>query len=160
MKFLNKQFVRWDDLDAMGHVNNAKYLTYAQEARFLWATEEFSGAMKETSLIEMVVARAEVDFIEHELVERLGAPFGAHWNGYPTPDKPLMLLLGGLALNLGELATAVQERTGLLLMVMNDGGSQEIAPDSGELMFGGGERTAGDRRRFRIVESRDIHFSA
>ena len=64
MKFLSKQFVRWDDLDAMGHVNNAKYLTYAQEARFLWATEEFSGAMRETSLIEMVVARAEIDFIE------------------------------------------------------------------------------------------------
>jgi len=64
MKFISKQFVRWDDLDAMGHVNNAKYLTYAQEARFLWATEEFSGAMRETSLIEMVVARAEVDFIE------------------------------------------------------------------------------------------------
>jgi acyl-CoA thioester hydrolase len=63
MKFLSKQFVRWDDLDAMGHVNNAKYLTYAQEARFLWATEEFSGAMRETSLIEMVVARAEIDFI-------------------------------------------------------------------------------------------------
>ena len=64
MKFLSKQFVRWDDLDAMGHVNNAKYLIYAQEARFLWATEEFSGAMRETSLIEMVVARAEIDFIE------------------------------------------------------------------------------------------------
>jgi acyl-CoA thioester hydrolase len=63
MKFLSKQFVRWDDLDAMGHVNNAKFLTYAQEARFLWATEEFSGAMRETSLIEMVVARAEIDFI-------------------------------------------------------------------------------------------------
>ena len=56
--------MRWDDLDAMGHVNNAKYLTYAQEARFLWATEEFSGAMRETSLIEMVVARAEIDFME------------------------------------------------------------------------------------------------
>jgi len=64
MKFVSKQFVRWDDLDAMGHVNNAKYLTYAQEARFLWATEEFSGAMRETSLIEMVVARAEIDFKE------------------------------------------------------------------------------------------------
>ena len=64
MKFLSKQFVRWDDLDAMGHVNNAKFLTYAQEARFLWATEEFSGAMRETSLIEMVVARAEIDFVE------------------------------------------------------------------------------------------------
>ena len=64
MKYLSKQFVRWDDLDAMGHVNNAKYLTFAQEARFLWATEVFSGAMRETSLIEMVVARAEIDFIE------------------------------------------------------------------------------------------------
>ena len=64
MKYLSKQFVRWDELDAMGHVNNAKYLTYAQEARFLWATEEFSGAMRETSLIEMVVARAEIDFVE------------------------------------------------------------------------------------------------
>jgi acyl-CoA thioester hydrolase len=64
MKYLNKQFVRWDDLDAFGHVNNAKYLTFVQEARFLWATEEFSAAMRESSLIEMVVARAEIDFIE------------------------------------------------------------------------------------------------
>ena len=46
----------------MGHVNNAKYLTFAQEARFLWATEEFSATMRESSLIEMVVARAEIDF--------------------------------------------------------------------------------------------------
>jgi acyl-CoA thioester hydrolase len=45
--------VRWDDIDAFGHVNNAKYLTYIQEARFLWSP-----------IIEMVVARAEVDFIE------------------------------------------------------------------------------------------------
>ncbi|MEY4206588.1 MAG: Thioesterase-like superfamily, partial [Actinomycetota bacterium] len=27
MKYHHKAFVRWDDLDAMGHVNNAKYLT-------------------------------------------------------------------------------------------------------------------------------------
>jgi len=51
--YTGKQFVRWDDIDAFGHVNNAKYLTYIQEARFLWS-----------SIIEMVVARAEVDFIE------------------------------------------------------------------------------------------------
>ena len=62
MKYLNKQFVRWDDLDAFGHVNNAKYLTFAQEARFIWSTEEFSKAMRESSIIEMVVARAEIDF--------------------------------------------------------------------------------------------------
>ena len=53
MIFTDKQFVRWDDIDAFGHVNNAKYLTYIQEARFLWSP-----------IIEMVVARAEVDFIE------------------------------------------------------------------------------------------------
>jgi acyl-CoA thioester hydrolase len=63
MKYVNKQFVRWDDLDAFGHVNNAKYLTFVQEARFLWATEEYSAAMRESSLIEMVVARAEIDFV-------------------------------------------------------------------------------------------------
>ncbi len=41
-----------------------------------------------------------------------------------TPDRKTWALVGdgGLALNLGELATAVQERTGLVLMVMNDGG--------------------------------------
>jgi len=53
MIYTGKQFVRWDDIDAFGHVNNAKYLTYIQEARFLWS-----------SIIEMVVARAEVDYME------------------------------------------------------------------------------------------------
>jgi acyl-CoA thioester hydrolase len=53
MIYTGKQFVRWDDIDAFGHVNNAKYLTYIQEARFLWSP-----------IIEMVVARAEVDYME------------------------------------------------------------------------------------------------
>jgi acyl-CoA thioester hydrolase len=52
MKSMNKQYVRWGDLDAFGHVNNATYLVYAQEARYAWS-----------KMIEMVVARAEVDFI-------------------------------------------------------------------------------------------------
>lgn len=30
-------------------------------------------------------------------IERLGAPFGADWSDYPTPDKPAMLLLGTLS---------------------------------------------------------------
>lgn len=52
MRFQSKQYVRWGDLDAFGHVNNATYLIYAQEARFSWS-----------KMLEMVVARAEVDFI-------------------------------------------------------------------------------------------------
>ena len=52
MIYTNQQFVRWDDIDAFGHVNNAKYLTYIQEARFLWSP-----------LVDMVVAKAEVDYL-------------------------------------------------------------------------------------------------
>jgi acyl-CoA thioester hydrolase len=52
MRFHSKQYVRWGDLDAFGHVNNATYLVYAQEARYAWS-----------KMIEMVVARAEVDFL-------------------------------------------------------------------------------------------------
>ena len=52
MRFTNKQYVRWGDLDAFGHVNNSTYLIFAQEARYAWS-----------KMIEMVVARAEVDFV-------------------------------------------------------------------------------------------------
>ena len=52
MIYTNQQFVRWDDIDAFGHVNNAKYLTYIQEARFFWSP-----------LLEIVVAKAEVDYL-------------------------------------------------------------------------------------------------
>ena len=52
MRSHNKQYVRWGDLDAFCHVNNATYLVYAQEARYAWS-----------KMLEMVVARAEVDFV-------------------------------------------------------------------------------------------------
>lgn len=64
MKYTNKQFVRWDDIDAFGHVNNAKYLTLAQEARFQWSWYQFKERGEKPSLGEMVVAKAEVDYIE------------------------------------------------------------------------------------------------
>ena len=64
MKFLNQQFVRWDDIDAFGHVNNAKYLTYVQEARFQWSFHEYALSNDKPTLIEMVVAKAEVDYLE------------------------------------------------------------------------------------------------
>ena len=28
--------VRWGDMDALGHVNNARYFTYAEQARIAW----------------------------------------------------------------------------------------------------------------------------
>ena len=64
MRYLAKVHVRWDDLDAFGHINNAKYLTYVQEARsdFTWFSRQKAG--KTPLLFDMVVARAEVDFLD------------------------------------------------------------------------------------------------
>ena len=47
-----------------------------------------------------------------QVISRLGAPFGAHWNAYPAPDKPLMLALGALVHAVGLHAAA---NLGLLL---------------------------------------------
>ena len=55
--------IRWADLDAFKHVNNATYLVYMQEARadFTWFSRIARG--EEPLLADMVVARAEVDFL-------------------------------------------------------------------------------------------------
>jgi acyl-CoA thioester hydrolase len=56
--------LRWADLDAFGHINNAAYLVFVQEARadFTWYSRNRSG--EEPIFDDMVVARAELDFIE------------------------------------------------------------------------------------------------
>jgi acyl-CoA thioester hydrolase len=51
--------IRWRDMDAYGHVNNAVYLTYLEEVRDEWLTlalESDGGAW------DYVLARVEVDF--------------------------------------------------------------------------------------------------
>ena len=63
MIYTNQQFVRWDDIDAFGHVNNAKYLTYIQEARFQWSFYEVKAEGEKPTLLEMVVARNEIDYL-------------------------------------------------------------------------------------------------
>jgi acyl-CoA thioester hydrolase len=63
MIYTDKQFVRWDDIDAFGHVNNAKYLTYIQEARFQWSFYQYAAKNEKPSLVEMVVAKAEIDYL-------------------------------------------------------------------------------------------------
>ena len=63
MIYTDKQFIRWDDIDAFGHVNNAKYLTYIQEARFQWSFYQYASKGEKPTLVEMVVAKAEVDYL-------------------------------------------------------------------------------------------------
>jgi acyl-CoA thioester hydrolase len=51
--------IRWRDLDAYGHVNNAVYLTYLEEARDEWlALALGSGG----DAWDYVIARVEIDF--------------------------------------------------------------------------------------------------
>lgn len=53
--------VRWADFDQFGHVNNVKYIEYAQEARILFSRSRFSpfglGNMAQ------VVRRTEIDHL-------------------------------------------------------------------------------------------------
>ena len=51
--------VRYQDHDTMGHVNNAVYATYMEEARFDYLTERMGVAEDD---LNMVVARLEMDF--------------------------------------------------------------------------------------------------
>jgi acyl-CoA thioester hydrolase len=63
MKFTSKVFVRWADLDAFGHVNNAVYLTYAELARVEWGSKQFAPKQGSSVLVEMTVAHSEIDYL-------------------------------------------------------------------------------------------------
>jgi len=49
--------VRWADMDAYGHVNNAVYLNYLEEAR-----DQLSGQLFGESAYDIVVAHVGIDF--------------------------------------------------------------------------------------------------
>jgi acyl-CoA thioester hydrolase len=52
--------VRFRDLDALGHVNNAVYLTYLESARIAWWMH-VSGR-RDLQALDMILARVEIDF--------------------------------------------------------------------------------------------------
>jgi len=52
--------VRFRDLDALGHVNNAVYLTYLESARIGWWLHVTS--RQGLSALDMILARVEIDF--------------------------------------------------------------------------------------------------
>ena len=72
--------VRWRDMDAMGHVNNAKYVSYLEEARVRWMNTVPGVSMSDR--IALVVAATNVnyrapivwpnDIVVELFVERLG----------------------------------------------------------------------------------------
>ncbi len=53
--------VRFSDLDAMRHVNNATYLSYLEEARIAYFKEALNKSMDKLDF-QAVVARIEIDY--------------------------------------------------------------------------------------------------
>lgn len=51
--------IRWRDVDALGHVNNAVYATYLEECRDEWLER---GLGDDEAAWDFVVARLEIDF--------------------------------------------------------------------------------------------------
>lgn len=51
--------IRWRDLDALGHVNSAVFLTYLEAGRDLWLREVLGETFQAN---QYVVVRVEVDF--------------------------------------------------------------------------------------------------
>jgi acyl-CoA thioester hydrolase len=56
--FSHQLVVRFRDCDAMGHVNNAVYLTYLEEARFA----HWRSLQKEVTVPGVILARVELDY--------------------------------------------------------------------------------------------------
>jgi len=71
---------------------------YEMWSRADWSVPlDYSGDAHE--MLTRIKAASEGDTLPmgRQVLHRLGAPWGAHWNSYPTPDKLLVLALGGLA---------------------------------------------------------------
>lgn len=58
--FVHRDTVRYRDVDAWGHVNNAVYLTYCEDARMAYLAH--LGIMRNVEEARMILARAEIDF--------------------------------------------------------------------------------------------------
>jgi len=56
-----KLHVRYMDIDAFGHVNNARYLNFLEEARISYSQEAL-GLFKSVDDFNVLVARVEIDF--------------------------------------------------------------------------------------------------
>lgn len=72
----------------------------------------YAGDANETLARLQAASEGDIWPLKSQVITRLGAPFGAYWNGYPTPDKLLMVALGGLVRLIGLFAAA---NAGLLL---------------------------------------------
>jgi len=91
--------VRFRDCDALGHVNNATYFTYLEQARYAWLHEKMDAWR--ASKTSMILARTECDFkaqvshgetVEIQLrVDRIGrSSFDVEYTIVKVPDQQVV----------------------------------------------------------------------
>lgn len=61
MKHISKVHIRFADIDAMGHVNNAVYLNYFEQARMAWF-QELIQTKWDWKTAGIILARNEIDY--------------------------------------------------------------------------------------------------
>lgn len=66
MKFFRPFHIRFRDLDAIGHVNNAVYHTFVEDARIDYF-KEILGTKNDWQSFGVLIARSEINYI-HELL--------------------------------------------------------------------------------------------
>ena len=62
--------IRWRDLDAYGHVNNAVYLTYLEEVRDEWAKQVLGDGFDFVIVRIAIDYRSELSFFDEEVLVR------------------------------------------------------------------------------------------
>lgn len=55
--------MRFSDLDVLGHVNNAKYLTFFEQSRIEWF-RDVTGMAADSVDWDVILAHIEIDFLE------------------------------------------------------------------------------------------------
>ena len=55
--------VRWSDMDAIGHVNNSRYLTFCEMSNFAWFEKVAPGQALDRAPVFPVMAHTECDFL-------------------------------------------------------------------------------------------------
>ncbi len=95
--------VRFADLDVLGHLNNAKYLTYIEQARIVYV-RDVCGWDGDWTQLGMILARTEIDY-------KLPIAFEDQVKAYVRVSR-----LGGKSFDMEYLVTR-----------QRDGGEEEIA---------------------------------
>lgn len=109
--------IRWGDMDALNHVNNAEYMRYFEEARVAWSLHH--GLRKEGGQSGMIVARATVNYRKPLI--------------YPAvvTSEIFLARIGNSSFELHQVLTTAQGEvaaTGDFVIVWFDYASQKSAP--------------------------------